>query len=307
MGGIAWTVIQGQTLAAQPTVPGGMGVFGQPVFQGGVDIDEVYNFAWFQYAVVSGVVIFTYMGAMAGPSIPEIPATEGMTVIQDLPIGVAGGIFVARVRGGVGWTGPASFASRPAPATTFGHLDSTIRLERYLTELGIYPAVDPLTSTSRVLDPLVVGQEHYEVAREVQRVLQRYRVRVLGSLRHHVEVHHEEEQPQACAGHEHDVDRLVDAQERVSCLDAAAPRLQWVGYLSTTGVYGDHLGGWVDETTPLTPSTMTSLKVTISLGIGSSSVLAQSMLWAMRRASSGSVPRTCSAASPKICASISSG
>jgi F-type H+-transporting ATPase subunit beta len=74
---------------------------------------------------------------------------------------------------------PADDYTDPAPATTFGHLDSTIRLERYLTELGIYPAVDPLTSTSRVLDPLIVGQVHYETAREVQRevqrVLQRYR------------------------------------------------------------------------------------------------------------------------------------
>ena len=70
---------------------------------------------------------------------------------------------------------PADDYTDPAPATTFGHLDSTIRLERYITELGIYPAVDPLTSTSRVLDPLVVGQEHYDVARETQRLLQRYR------------------------------------------------------------------------------------------------------------------------------------
>jgi F-type H+-transporting ATPase subunit beta len=70
---------------------------------------------------------------------------------------------------------PADDYTDPAPATTFGHLDSTIRLERSIAELGIYPAVDPLTSTSRVLDPLVVGQEHYEVARETQRVLQRYR------------------------------------------------------------------------------------------------------------------------------------
>jgi len=69
---------------------------------------------------------------------------------------------------------PADDYTDPAPATTFGHLDSTIRLERWITELGIYPAVDPLTSTSRVLDPLVVGQEHYDVARETQRVLQRY-------------------------------------------------------------------------------------------------------------------------------------
>ena len=70
---------------------------------------------------------------------------------------------------------PADDYTDPAPATTFGHLDSTIRLERAIAELGIYPAVDPLTSTSRVLDPNVVGQEHYDTAREVQRVLQRYR------------------------------------------------------------------------------------------------------------------------------------
>jgi F-type H+-transporting ATPase subunit beta len=70
---------------------------------------------------------------------------------------------------------PADDYTDPAPATTFAHLDSTIRLERSIAELGIYPAVDPLTSTSRVLDPNIVGQEHYEVARETQRVLQRYR------------------------------------------------------------------------------------------------------------------------------------
>ena len=70
---------------------------------------------------------------------------------------------------------PADDYTDPAPATTFGHLDSTIRLERSIAELGIYPAVDPLTSTSRVLDPLVVGQEHYDVAQETKRVLQRYR------------------------------------------------------------------------------------------------------------------------------------
>ncbi len=70
---------------------------------------------------------------------------------------------------------PADDYTDPAPATTFAHLDSTIRLERSIAELGIYPAVDPLTSTSRVLDPFVVGQEHYDVARETQRVLQRYR------------------------------------------------------------------------------------------------------------------------------------
>ncbi len=70
---------------------------------------------------------------------------------------------------------PADDITDPAPATTFTHLDATIVLERALTELGIYPAVDPLASTSRALTPDIVGQEHYDVARGVQRVLQRYK------------------------------------------------------------------------------------------------------------------------------------
>ncbi|MFA5004042.1 MAG: F0F1 ATP synthase subunit beta [Candidatus Saccharimonadales bacterium] len=70
---------------------------------------------------------------------------------------------------------PADDLTDPAPATTFAHLDSTIVLSRALTEIGIYPAVDPLDSSSTILDPEIVGEEHYNVAREVQRVLQRYK------------------------------------------------------------------------------------------------------------------------------------
>ena len=70
---------------------------------------------------------------------------------------------------------PADDLTDPAPATTFAHLDATIVLERAIQELGIYPAVDPLASTSRALAPEIVGQEHYDVARGVQRVLQRYK------------------------------------------------------------------------------------------------------------------------------------
>jgi F-type H+-transporting ATPase subunit beta len=70
---------------------------------------------------------------------------------------------------------PADDLTDPAPATTFGHLDSTVVLSRALSELGIYPAVDPLDSSSTILDPNIVGQEHYEVARNVQKVLQRYK------------------------------------------------------------------------------------------------------------------------------------
>ena len=70
---------------------------------------------------------------------------------------------------------PADDYTDPAPVATFAHLDATISLERSIAEMGIYPAVDPLASTSRILDPLVVGHEHYQVAREVQGVLQRYK------------------------------------------------------------------------------------------------------------------------------------
>ncbi len=70
---------------------------------------------------------------------------------------------------------PADDLTDPAPATTFAHLDATTVLSRSIVELGIYPAVDPLESTSRILDPRIVGQEHYEVARGVQQVLQKYK------------------------------------------------------------------------------------------------------------------------------------
>lgn len=70
---------------------------------------------------------------------------------------------------------PADDPTDPAPATTFAHLDSTISLNRALTEQGLYPAVDPLDSSSTILDPEIVGEEHYKVAREVQQILQRYK------------------------------------------------------------------------------------------------------------------------------------
>ncbi len=70
---------------------------------------------------------------------------------------------------------PADDLTDPAPATTFAHLDATTVLSRQIAELGIYPAVDPLDSTSRIMDPRIIGDEHYQVAREVQRILQRYK------------------------------------------------------------------------------------------------------------------------------------
>jgi F-type H+-transporting ATPase subunit beta len=70
---------------------------------------------------------------------------------------------------------PADDLTDPAPATSFAHLDATTVLSRSIAEKGIYPAVDPLDSTSRMLDPRVVGEEHYQVARQVQQILQRYK------------------------------------------------------------------------------------------------------------------------------------
>ena len=70
---------------------------------------------------------------------------------------------------------PADDLTDPAPATSFAHLDATTVLSRQIAELGIYPAVDPLDSTSRILDPRIVGEEHYRVARNVQSVLQTYK------------------------------------------------------------------------------------------------------------------------------------
>jgi len=70
---------------------------------------------------------------------------------------------------------PADDYTDPAPATAFGHLDATTNLSRAIAELGIYPAVDPLASTSRILDPRIIGEEHYNVARAVKQILQRYK------------------------------------------------------------------------------------------------------------------------------------
>ena len=70
---------------------------------------------------------------------------------------------------------PADDLTDPAPAATFAHLDATTVLSRQIAELGIYPAVDPLDSTSRILDPFIIGEEHYQVARAVQEILQRYK------------------------------------------------------------------------------------------------------------------------------------
>jgi len=128
-------------------------------------IDNIFRF------VMSGSEVSALMGRM--PSAVGYQPTLG-TEMGDLQERIAStkrgsitslqAVFV-----------PADDYSDPAPVATFAHLDATIALDRSISEQGLYPAVDPLASTSRILDPNIVGQEHYQVAREVQRTLQRYR------------------------------------------------------------------------------------------------------------------------------------
>ena len=128
-------------------------------------IDNIYRF------VMAGMEVSALMGRM--PSAVGYQPTLGtdMGELQERIVSTKRGSITSMQAVYV----PADDYTDPAPVTTFAHLDATIALERSIVEKGIYPAVDPLTSTSRILDPRVVGEEHYAVAREVQRVLQRYK------------------------------------------------------------------------------------------------------------------------------------
>jgi F-type H+-transporting ATPase subunit beta len=128
-------------------------------------IDNIYRF------VMAGMEVSALMGRM--PSAVGYQPTLGtdMGELQERIVSTRRGSITSMQAVYV----PADDYTDPAPVTTFAHLDATIALERSIVEKGIYPAVDPLTSTSRILDPRVVGEEHYSVAREVQRVLQRYK------------------------------------------------------------------------------------------------------------------------------------
>jgi F-type H+-transporting ATPase subunit beta len=128
-------------------------------------IDNIYRF------VMSGSEVSALLGRM--PSAVGYQPTLGteMGELQERIVSTRRGSITSMQAVYV----PADDYTDPAPVATFAHLDATIALERSLSEQGIFPAVDPLGSTSRILDPHVVGEEHYDVAREVQRVLQRYR------------------------------------------------------------------------------------------------------------------------------------
>ncbi|MBA3947240.1 MAG: F0F1 ATP synthase subunit beta [Herpetosiphonaceae bacterium] len=128
---------------------------------------------------IDNIFRFTQAGAEVSALLGRLPSAVGYQPTLGTEMGELQERITSTKRGSVTSVQavyvPADDYTDPAPATTFAHIDATIALERSLTEMGIYPAVDPLASTSRILDPNIVGEEHYQVARDCQRVLQKYR------------------------------------------------------------------------------------------------------------------------------------
>lgn len=128
---------------------------------------------------IDNIFRFTQAGAEVSALLGRLPSAVGYQPTLQQEMGALQERITSTKKGSVTSIQaiyvPADDLTDPAPATTFAHLDSTIVLNRALTEIGIYPAVDPLDSSSTILDPEIVGEEHYEVAREVQRVLQQYK------------------------------------------------------------------------------------------------------------------------------------
>jgi F-type H+-transporting ATPase subunit beta len=128
-------------------------------------IDNIYRYT------LAGVEVSALLGRMPSAVGYQPTLAEEMGLLQERITSTRKGSITSIQAVYV----PADDLTDPSPATTFAHLDATVVLSRQIAELGIYPAVDPLDSTSRQLDPLVVGEEHYETARGVQKVLQRYK------------------------------------------------------------------------------------------------------------------------------------
>ncbi|MFA6257404.1 MAG: F0F1 ATP synthase subunit beta [Candidatus Paceibacterota bacterium] len=128
---------------------------------------------------IDNIFRFTQAGSEVSALLGRIPSAVGYQPTLSTEMGILQERITSTDKGSVTSVQavyvPADDLTDPAPATTFSHLDSTVVLNRSLSEIGIYPAVDPLDSSSTILDPNIVGLEHYNVAREVQRVLQRYK------------------------------------------------------------------------------------------------------------------------------------
>ena len=128
---------------------------------------------------VDNIFRFTQAGSEVSALLGRIPSAVGYQPTLGTDMGAMQERITTTTKGSITSVQavyvPADDLTDPAPASTFAHLDATTVLNRAIAEKGIYPAVDPLDSTSRILDPMVVGQEHYEVARQVQQILQRYK------------------------------------------------------------------------------------------------------------------------------------
>ncbi|HID68499.1 MAG TPA: F0F1 ATP synthase subunit beta, partial [Roseibacterium sp.] len=128
---------------------------------------------------IGNIFRFTQAGSEVSALLGRIPSAVGYQPTLATDMGTMQERITSTKRGSITSIQavyvPADDLTDPAPATTFAHLDATTVLSRAISELGIYPAVDPLDSSSRLMDPTIVGQEHYDVAREVQSILQRYK------------------------------------------------------------------------------------------------------------------------------------
>ena len=128
---------------------------------------------------IDNIFRFTQAGSEVSALLGRVPSAVGYQPTLSTEMGALQERITSTKKGSITSVQavyvPADDLTDPAPATTFAHLDATTVLSRAITELGIYPAVDPLESTSRIMDPLILGEEHYNVARGVQEVLQRYK------------------------------------------------------------------------------------------------------------------------------------
>jgi len=128
---------------------------------------------------IDNIFRFTQAGSEVSALLGRMPSAVGYQPTLATELGELQERITSTVKGSITSVQaiyvPADDYTDPAPATTFAHLDASTNLSRAISEMGIYPAVDPLASTSRILDPRIVGDEHYAVARQVQGVLQRYK------------------------------------------------------------------------------------------------------------------------------------
>ena len=128
---------------------------------------------------VDNIFRFTLAGAEVSALLGRMPSAVGYQPTLAVEMGQLQERITSTKKGSITSVQavyvPADDLTDPAPATTFTHLDATVVLSRQIAELGIYPAVDPLDSTSRILDPMIIGDEHYSVARSVQKILQKYK------------------------------------------------------------------------------------------------------------------------------------